>query len=284
MTPTRKPQMPVAAANSTALRLGGVPEHFNLPWHLAMESGRLDDLATTWQDHPGGTGEMLAKLESGDIDMVSILTEGTVAAIAAGLDATIVQVYVSSPLQWGVHVPAASAIQSEADLQGRRIAISRFRSGSHLMAYVQADRNGWDLADEQFVVVGGLEGARQSFAEQSTDQFLWDRFMTQPFVDNGEFRRVAVQPTPWPSFVVAVRDDVLLGRTTEVGRIVDAVVSESTGLHDRSGIVDTLTSRYGIEPDGAEAWLDATTFAARGPFDQQIQADTLATLERARFS
>ena len=276
--------MPVAAVNGTALRLGGVPEHFNLPWHLARESGRLDDLATTWQDQPGGTGEMLAKLESGDIDMVSILTEGTVAAIAEGLAATIVQVYVSSPLQWGVHVPAASAIQSEADLQGRRIAISRFRSGSHLMAYVQADRNGWDLADEQFIVVGGLDGARQSFAEQSTDQFLWDRFMTQPFVDNGEFRRVAVQPTPWPSFVVAVRDDVLLGRTTEVGRIVDAVVSESTGLHDRSGIVDTLTSRYGIESDGAEAWLDATTFAARGPFDQQIQADALATLERAGFS
>ena len=227
---------------------------------------------------------MLAKLESGDIDMVSILTEGTVAAIAEGLAATIVQVYVSSPLQWGVHVPAASAIQSEADLQGRRIAISRFRSGSHLMAYVQADRNGWELADEQFIVVGGLEGARQSFTELATDQFLWDRFMTQPFVDNGEFRRVAVQPTPWPSFVVAVRDDVLLGRTTEVGRIVDAVVSESTGLHDRPGIVDTLTSRYGIEPDGAEAWLDATTFAARGPFDPQIRADTLATLERAGFS
>lgn len=269
---------------AAALRLGGVPEHFNLPWHLALRTGQLDDLAATWHDQPGGTGEMLGKLESGDIDIVSILTEGTVAAISNGLAATILQVYVSSPLQWGVHVPAASSIVSEADLEGKRIAISRFRSGSHLMAYVQADRNGWDLTDDQFVVVGGLDGARESFAQLGTDQFLWDRFMTQPLVDNGEFRRVAVQPTPWPSFVIAVRDEVLLGRTTDVGRVVDAVVSASTTLHDRPGIVETLTTRYGIQPAGAEAWLEATTFAPRGAFDAQIHIDALATLERAGFN
>lgn len=69
-----------------------------------------------WEDQFGGTGEMLGKLESGDLDVVSILTEGTVAAIDGGLAATIVQVYVASPLQWGVHVPAASDIESEEEL------------------------------------------------------------------------------------------------------------------------------------------------------------------------
>lgn len=268
-------------AATPPLRLGGVPEHFNLPWHLAIESGVLDHLTVSWEDQPGGTGEMLAKIESGDLDMVSILTEGTVAAIAGGLRATIVQVYVSSPLQWGVHVPAASGFETESDLAGARIAISRYRSGSHLMAFVQADRNGWDLDDEQFVVVGGLEGARESFAAAESDLFLWDRFMTQPLVDAGEFRRVAVQPTPWPSFVIAVRNEVLWGRTTDVGTVVDAVVDEALGLHQRRGIVATLAQRYGLSTDGAAAWLESTTFAPRLAFDPEIAVETLDTLRRA---
>ena len=269
---------------SDPLRLGGVPEHFNLPWRLSLESDQLNGIEATWEDQPGGTGQMLAKLESGELDLVSILTEGTVAAIDGGLPATIVQVYVQSPLQWGMHVPAASDIHEVADLEGKRIAISRFRSGSHLMAFVQADRLGWTLTDDQFVVVGDLEGARSTFAEAGAEQFLWDRFMTQPLVDAGEFRRVGVEPTPWPSFVIAVRTEVLLGRTTEVGAIVDAVVANATGLHDLPGIVDMLAERYGITTAGAEAWLEATTFAPRLAFDPEIATSTLATLRRAGFT
>ena len=67
---------------TTPLRLGGVPEHFNLPWHLALESGALGDIEATWEDQYGGTGQMLSGLEDGSLDVVSILTEGTVAAIA----------------------------------------------------------------------------------------------------------------------------------------------------------------------------------------------------------
>jgi sulfonate transport system substrate-binding protein len=265
------------------LRLGGVPEHFNLPWRLALESGLSND-GCTWEDQPGGTGEMLRKLESGDLDMVSILTEGTVAAIAEGLAVTIVQVYVESPLQWGVHVPAGSRFESEADLAGARIAISRFRSGSHLMAYVQAERLGWDLTDDQWVVIGNLDGARTSFAAAESDLFLWDRFMTQPLVDNGEFRRVGVQPTPWPSCVIAVRNDALLGRTTEVGRVVDAVVAQANALHRRPGIVELLRERYELSADAAQGWLESTSFAPRAAFDPAIAADALATLGRAGFS
>lgn len=266
---------------AAALRLGGVPEHFNLPWRLALEGPRLADIDATWEDQPGGTGEMVRKLDEGALDMVSILTEGTVAAIAGGLAATIVQVYVESPLQWGVHVPAASAFRGEADLDGARIAISRFTSGSHLMAFVLAERMGWTLGDEQFVVVGGLDGARRSFADGTADLFLWDRYMTQPLVDAGEFRRVGVQPTPWPSFVIAVRDEVLAGRTTEVGRVVDAVVAEATGLHDRPGIEATLAERYGLSADAVRGWLASTTFAGRGAWDPAIAAETLAVLRRA---
>ena len=39
-------------------KIGGVPEHFNLPWRLAIEEGRLNDLDVNlhWSDMTGGTG------------------------------------------------------------------------------------------------------------------------------------------------------------------------------------------------------------------------------------
>lgn len=268
---------------SSELRLGGVPEHFNLPWRLALESGRLDDLEVSWRDQPGGTGQMLRRLESGELDLVSILTEGTVKAIADGLDATIIQVYVQSPLQWGVFVPAASSSADETELARARIAISRHNSGSHLMAFIQAERMGWSSPDDRFVVVGDLDGAVAAFDAGDADVFLWDQFMTRPLVQAGRFRQLGVQPTPWPSFVIAARTEILLGRTTEVGRVVDAVVEEAADLDRRDDHLELVSSRYGLDLDTAQAWFAGTRFAPRSAMDPAIAANVLDTLSRAGF-
>jgi hypothetical protein len=262
------------------LRLGGVPEHFNYPWHLAMGSD-LGDLAVTWEDQPGGTGEIVAKLAEGRLDLVSVLTEGTVRAIGEGLPVTIIQIYVSSPLRWGVFVPAASRFRAESELCGARIAISRFGSGSHLMAYLQAEANGWTVDDDQFVVVGGLDGAIESFAAGGADLFLWDQFMTRPLVDAGVFRQVGVRETPWPSFVLAARTEVLLARTAEVGRVVDAVVGRAVTLHDRPRVVGELADRYRLSIDTVRSWLAVTAFQPRSAMDPAIGASVVDTLARA---
>lgn len=273
------------------LRLGGVPEHFNHPWHLALESGDLDGLALSWEDQPGGTGEMVARLADGELDLVSILTEGTVKAIAGGLDVTILQVYVSSPLRWGVFVPTASRLHGQADLEGARIAISRPGSGSHLMAYIHAEANGWSLSSERpadggsdpFVVVGGLDGAVEAFAAGRADLFLWDQYMTRPLVDSGAFRQLGTQETPWPSFVIAARNEVLLRRTAEVGLVVDAVVDQAVSLHRRPAVVGELVERHGLTPETVRSWLESTTFQPRSAFDPEIARSVTATLARAGF-
>ncbi len=265
------------------IRLGGVPEHFNLPWHLALASEAIADLDAEWEDQVGGTGQMLAGLADGELDLVSILTEGTVSAIARGLDAVIIQVYVASPLQGGIFVPAESDLERVEQLEGRRIAISRPQSGSHLMAFVLAERNGWAINEKQFVVAGGLQGARTSFATGESDVFLWDQFMTRPLVDAGEFRQVGVFPTAWPSFVFAASTEALTGRTAEIGRIVDAVVSEATALHGLDGAVEMISTRYGLNEETASGWLDTTRFAPRQAMDPAIASDVLSTLESAGF-
>lgn len=266
------------------LKLGGVPEHFNLPWRLAVESPACAALDLEWEDQPGGTGQMLSKLTTGDLDMVSILTEGTVSAIDRGASLTILQVYVSSPLQWGLFVPAGSRFQEISELEKARIAISRFNSGSHLMAYIVARSNGWALSTGQFVVVGNLDGAVESFATGQSDLFLWERHMTHPLVEAGLFRQIGVAETPWPSFVIAVRDEVLAGRTTEVGRVVDAVMAEAAAFHTRPGIVDMISARYQLRPETVRSWLDSTTFAERSAIDASIPQKVLDTLAQAGFN
>ena len=96
-----------------------------------------------------------------------------------------------------------------SDLENKKVAISRLGSGSQLMAYVNADNQGWKTDDFQFEIVNTIDGAVEALTNGTADYFMWERFMTKPLVDKGIFDRVADCPTPWPCFVIAVRDEVL---------------------------------------------------------------------------
>ena len=81
------------------LKIGGVPEHFNLPWRLAIEEGKFSEIGLElhWSDMTGGTGQMIKGLDIGSLDIAVLLTEGITKAILDGLPAKIIQVYVNSP-------------------------------------------------------------------------------------------------------------------------------------------------------------------------------------------
>ena len=168
-------------------RAAGVPEHFNRAWRQLAERRALETLAVDlrWQEIPQGTGRMLDVLEAGEADLALMLTEGAVAGVANGRRIRLLGAWVASPLRWGVHVAAGGPLASRDDLPGKRFAISRFGSGSHLMAGIYARDHFWSVAPE-FVVVDSLEGARKALAAGDAEIFLWERFTTQPVVDAGE--------------------------------------------------------------------------------------------------
>ena len=131
---------------------------------------------------------MAKALREGELDAALLLTEGAVAAIADGAAFKITSLFTDSPLVWGIHVPAASRFRSVAELRGARYAISRQGSGSHLMAFVHARAQGWPVEQLAFVSVGNLAGAVDAFAAGTADVFFWEKFMTKPLVDAGQFR------------------------------------------------------------------------------------------------
>ena len=247
------------------IKIVGVPEHFNLPWQMCIENGEFEEIGIDmqWTDIPEGTGRMCQMLRDGETDMAVILTEGIVKDILAGNKSSIVQVYVESPLIWGIHVAANSKYNSLADLENTKVAISRYGSGSHLMAYVNAKKEHWNIDTLEFEIVNTIDGAVESLTNGSADYFMWERFMTKPLVDRGIFRKVADCPTPWPCFVIAVRNDFLEANKQSVGLILETINNTTIEFKDIPSIDRTLASKYHQKLEDTQEWLSLTKWSQK---------------------
>ena len=245
------------------VRIGGVPEHFNLPWHLAIEEGMFEEagIDLEWIEFPEGTGAMNKALRAKEIDLAVILTGGVIKDIANGNPSKILQVYVSSPLQWGVHVAADSNFQNIEELQHAKAAISRYGSGSHVMAYVQARRRGWNPSELSFEVVNTLDNAVTALTEGIADYFMWEHFTTKPIVDAGVFRRLGDFPTPWSCFVVAGHEDFIAENGKVIDTILEVINTVTADFKNIPSIDRTLAHRYEQKLEDIQQWLAMTTWS-----------------------
>lgn len=256
------------------LHIGGVPEHFNLPWYLALRNKEFlsEGINLRWKDYHGGTGQMCSALRSGEIDMAVILTEGIIRDIIEGNECKIVQVFVKTPLIWGVHVFRDSKYQTMSDIRGSRAAISRYGSGSHLMAYVNAEREQWNLKQDLiFKVVRDLDGALMSLPKGEGDYFMWEKFTTKPYVDNGPFRLIGECPTPWPCFVIAVRDEVLKNNEAQIQSILEIINRTTINFKQIPNIDKMISERYGQILADVQKWLSMTEWSQENLTTNQIE-------------
>jgi len=243
------------------IRIGGVPEHFNLAWYLTLKNGeyKAKGINLRWEDYHGGTGQMTQALRNGNIDMAVILTEGIIKDIVEGNPSKIVQTFVESPLIWGIHVAHDSSFKHNSDLKGKRAAISRFGSGSHLMAFINAENKNWDLRkDLKFEVVQDLSGAVKTLSNGEADYFMWERFMTKPLVDDKIFRCIDTLPTPWPCFVIAVRDEFLESNSDDVKIILEIINGTTSEFKEIPSIDKTISNRYNLKLSDVQEWLSLT--------------------------
>jgi ABC-type nitrate/sulfonate/bicarbonate transport system substrate-binding protein len=247
----------------TTIKIAGVPEHFNLPWQLSIENGEFEaeNINLQWADIPEGTGKMCQMLRNKETDIAVILTEGIVKDIVTGNPSKIVQVYVESPLIWGIHVAANSKYQKLSDLESTKPAISRLGSGSHLMSIVNAQNQGWKTNNLQFEIVNTIDGAVEALTNQTADYFMWERFMTKPLVDAGIFRKIANCPTPWPCFVIAVREEILDKHPKIIDKILEIINKTTSEFKEIPSISKTLASRYNLKLEDIEEWLSLTEWS-----------------------
>lgn len=260
----------------THLTIGGVPEHFNYPWHITLKNKEYEpyNIGLNWKDFPGGTGAMTKALRTGEIDIAIVLTEGIIKDIINGNPSKIVQVFVKSPLVWGIHVAQNSTFKSVEDLQNATVAISRFGSGSHLMAIVNAYNNGWDIKSLNFEVVKNLKGGVEALTKGYADYFMWEHFTTKPYVDNKIFRRLGDCPTPWPCFVIAVRNEILEKQPKKIKAILNVINSTADNFKNITEIDKTLSKLYNQRLCDIQKWLSLTEWSSSYEVPKKIISDT----------
>lgn len=277
-------QLPRNARHLRTLRVAGVPEHFNAPFHIAKGRGLYEErgLNFEWSMVPQGTGEMARMLEAEEVDVAVMLSEGAVARVADGAAIKVVGTYVKSPLRWGIHVRNGSGIKDPSELRGKVFGVSRMLSGSHLMAHVFAHECGWDLAkDAPLNAVGTLDNARKAMKAGEIDAWLWEKFTTKFLVDSGEWDIVGEVPTPWPCFCFVASDRAIAEREQEIRDMVEVTRGVCTEYKQNAG---ESTLKYvmehhavGTKQDATE-WLDGTHWACALEVTQQTLEKTQEAL------
>jgi sulfonate transport system substrate-binding protein len=268
----------------TKIRIGGVPEHFNLPIHLANENGAFKKagIAIEWTDFGGGTGEMTKALRNNEVDVCILLTEGIIFDIINGNPAKIISEYVNTPLCWGIHTSVNNPMTEYSQIYNKQYAISRNGSGSHLMAQIDANGQGISLQENQFEIIKNLDGALSSLEKLDTDVFYWERFTTKPYVDAGLLKRIGEFPTPWPSFMIAASDSILESHPDKIASLLD-IIHNSCGSFMKNSeiVVPQVAERYQLKVQDAENWFHRTEWATDGWVSDKMLQSVIYNLKLA---
>ncbi|KAL7801743.1 periplasmic binding protein-like II [Trichoderma afarasin] len=260
---------------ATPLRIGFVPEHFSTPLHFAQKYFGLD---ATLIPFPSGTGHMITALRADEIDIGIGLTEAWIAGLGKeGVEGDggyrLVGTYVETPLCWAISTgakrPEITAVES---LKGGKIGVSRIGSGSYVMGYVLADKNGWLTPGgaEPFsdtVVLNTFEKLRNAVNSGEADFFMWEHFTSKKFYDSGEIRRVGEIYTPWSSWKIvastklATQGGGLDARVKDLFEKLDKGVAYFNANHDEA--VEYISTNLDYSAEDAREWLKTVTFPAK---------------------
>lgn len=267
------------------IKLGGVPEHFNLPIHLAIEDGSFaaNGLDLNWTTFKGGTGQMTKALRDGEVDACILLTEGIIKDIIAGNKSKIISGYINTPLIWGVHTGAANSLQYHSEVYQKQYGISRFGSGSHLMAIVDAATVDQKIAKSQFTIIKNLEGALKSLSDLSTDVFYWEKYTTKPYVDRGQLRRLGEFVTPWPCFVVAATDAIIAQAPEALVKMLQTIHHSCARFMQLDSNIPLVAHRYQQKLKDVERWYHATEWATHGWVSDKMLRSVVHNLKIAEI-
>ncbi len=244
----------------SVIRIAGVPEHFNLPWQLALQHGLFakDNINLEWQYNDAGTGAMVKDLKEGNIDMAVLLTEGAISAIINGLEAKIIKQYISSPLIWGIHTGKNSNINNTRTLNECNYAISRKGSGSHLMAMIDAEIRGFKISENKLKLVENLKGAIPELNSNNNTVFYWEKYTTKPIVDKGLLNRIGEFVTPWSCFQIVATNNILNRQFYDIEKILRTMNFVCKQFMQADNSIDLVLNEFEMLPQDAHSWFYST--------------------------
>ncbi|KAL9594688.1 MAG: hypothetical protein Q9219_006888 [cf. Caloplaca sp. 3 TL-2023] len=297
------------------LRIGFVPEHFSAPLHFATTHFSLSAHLIPF---PSGTGHMAASLRAGELDVAIGLTEGWVAALAPSSSSSpspastsapaseqapkeevkdnfkLVGTYVESPLCWAVStgkgredVCGMEDLRPKGEGGKKVLGVSRVGSGSFVMGFVVAGREGWwDSSfsasssssasgegagagpEPPFEVraLGNFEELRKGVSDdtKTADFFLWEHFTSSryyaPEASPYPIKKIGEIYTPWSSWKIVAKGSLVGSEELEeVFAKVNSGVRYFEGHREEA--VGYITSELDYGEGDAREWLGTVRFA-----------------------
>jgi ABC-type nitrate/sulfonate/bicarbonate transport system substrate-binding protein len=244
------------------LRITGVPEHFNLPWKkvVAAQPFAANGIQLSWTDESRGSGQMNKALRDDETDLAIVLTESFLKDFEEGNPSRMIGFHVKSPLIWGIHIPGKSPVENLNQIENPKFLISRMGSGSHLTAFVLAQREGWNPENLDFKIVGNLDGALDAMNPETPEMFLWEKYTTKPWVISGDFKRIGEVPSPWPCFVIVASEKAISEFGDLVFELRNLVYQTSKELQNSPETPIEIHKAYELELEDVKAWLSQTSW------------------------
>jgi len=121
----------------------------------------------------------------------------------------------------------------------------------------------------EFEIVNTIDGAVEALSNGTADYFMWERFMTKPLVDKGIFRRIGDCPTPWPCFVIAVRNEVLEKHPNVIAQILEIINAKTSEFKGIPNIDKTLAENFNQKIEDIQEWLSLTEWS-QSPLSEKV--------------
>jgi ABC-type nitrate/sulfonate/bicarbonate transport system substrate-binding protein len=256
---------------------------------------------------------MVSALQSGDIDIGIGLTEGWIAALSKAQSQhqpspfKLVGTYVETPLCWAISTGTSrSDLTSEKDLKGKKVGVSRIGSGSYVMSFVLAEKKGWLKEGDgeppfPVEVLDTFANLREGVNKGMADFFMWEHFTSKRYYTNGAIKRIGEIYTPWSSWKIVARNDLLsppLSPGSEEPHpshsshprlneeLEDVLQKINKGVkhfeENTAEAVQYISTQLDYEEEDAREWLKTVRFAhdVRG-VDRSVVERTVGILRKA---
>lgn len=227
---------------------------------VASQPFAAKGIQLSWTDESRGSGQMNKALRDDETDIAIVLTESFLKDFEEGNPSRMIGFHVKSPLIWGIHIHGLSPVGNLNQIEKPQFLISRMGSGSHLMAFVLAQREGWNPENLEFKIVGNLDGALEAMNPETPEMFLWEKYTTKPWVNSGGFKRIGEVPSPWPCFVIVASEKALFEFGNLIFELRDLVYQASKELQNNPETPMEIHKAYELGSDDVKAWLSQTTW------------------------
>jgi sulfonate transport system substrate-binding protein len=245
--------------------------------HKLLEQA-LPGTQVQWIEFPGGP-QLIEALNGGSLDIGNIGDIPPIFAQVAGIDLQYIGVEPSDGKTEAIIVPKTSAVQSLADLKGKRVALLK-GSSAHNLFLKSLVKAGLTLADVNLVYLSAADG-RAAFEQGKVDAWvIWDPYYSAALLD-GSARLLSDGQGLNPSGTFFIANGAFAKQHPQAIAPILKVFGQAQqlSLTQRDDSIDRMTQALGLQRPVVESYFNHRASKPIRPLDDNDIANQQRTAD-----